>query len=49
MIVSGEKPGRHKTDFPGPKFFQPQEFQTEHLMVELHGTLNILSIDHHMV
>ena len=45
----GGDPGRHKTNFPGPEFLEPQEFQTEHLMIEVHGALNIVSIDDNMV
>jgi hypothetical protein len=42
-------PGRHKTHFPSPEFLQPQQFQTEQPMIEVHGALNIVGIDYNMV
>src|SRR4030095_11090328 len=45
----GGDPGRYKTDVPGPEFLQSQEFQTEHLLIEVYGALHILGIDYHMV
>jgi hypothetical protein len=45
----GGNPGRHKTNFPSPEFLQPQQFQTEQLMIEVHGAFNIAGIDHNMI
>ena len=41
--------GRHKTHFPGPEFFQPQELQAKHLMIKVDGLLKVLGVHHKMI
>ena len=45
----GGNPGGHKTDFPGPEFFQPQQLQAQHIAVKVERLLKVVRVHHHMV
>jgi hypothetical protein len=45
----GGDPGRYKAHCPSLELRQPQEFQAQHLVIEVHGSLDILSVDHDVI
>ena len=45
----GGDPRRYKAHFPSLELLQPQELQAQHLMIEVHGLLDILGVDHNVI